>query len=150
MTTVRLFTTPGMLLALVLFAAFASFAHAETPAADSTSVDSAAVDTAQKLSPFDHLGHNMLLSAFGWPLGFHMLGGALTYKFSMENNDLMVARFAARQDQLAYGIAFTPGMMMGTFFPILFRGLHRYHRAVCDGGALCGATYQMIFRKVVT
>lgn len=55
-------------------------------------------DTAPKLSPFDHLGHNMLLSAFGWPLGFHMLGGALTYKFSMKNNDLMVARFAARQD----------------------------------------------------
>ena len=64
----------------------------------------------------------MLLSAFGWPLGFHMLGGALTYKFSMENNDLMVARFAARQDQFAYGIAFTPGMMMGTFFPILVPG----------------------------
>ena len=89
---------------LVLFTAFASFAHAETPAADSTITDSAAVDTAPKLSPLDHLGHNMLLSAFGWPLGFHMLGGALTYKFSMENNDLMVARFAARQDQLVYGI----------------------------------------------
>ena len=75
-----------------------------------------------KLSPFDHLGHNMLLSAFGWPLGFHLLGGALTYKFSMENNDLMVARFAARQNELAYGIAFTPGMMMGTFFPVLVPG----------------------------
>jgi membrane-associated phospholipid phosphatase len=110
------------ILVLVLFAAFASFAHAETPAANSTSADSAAVDSAPKLSPFDHLGHNMLLSAFGWPLGFHMLGGALTYKFSMENNDLMVARFAARQDQLVYGIAFTPGMMMGTFFPILVPG----------------------------
>lgn len=40
----------------------------------------------------------------------------------MKNNDLMVARFAARQDQLVYGIAFTPGMMMGTFFPILVPG----------------------------
>ena len=57
---------------LVLFTAFVGFAHAETPLIDSTTVDSAAVDTAPKLSPFDHLGHNMLLSAFGWPLGaFH-------------------------------------------------------------------------------
>ena len=78
------------ILVLVLFTAFACFAHAETPAADSTSVDSAAIDSAQKLSPLNHLGHNMLLSAFGWPLGFHMLGGALTYKFSMENNDLKI------------------------------------------------------------
>ena len=75
-----------------------------------------------KLSPFDHLGHNMLLSAFGWPLGFHMLGGALTYKFSMENNDLMVARFAARHNNLAFNFAFGPGMMMGTIFPILVSG----------------------------
>ena len=127
------------ILVLVLFTAFASFAHAETPAADSTSVDSAAIDSAQKLSPFDHLGHNMLLSAFGWPLGFHMLGGALTYKFSMENNDLMVARFAARQDQLVYGIAFTPGMMMGTFFPILVPGYMYFisdNRALNNTGAV--------------
>ena len=76
---------------LVLFTAFAGFAHAETPSIDSTTVDSVAtVDNPPKLSPFDHLGHNMLLSAFGWPLGFHMLGGALTYKFSMENNDLKI------------------------------------------------------------
>ncbi len=128
------------ILVLVLFAAFASFAHAETPAADSTSADSAAIDTAQMLSPFDHLGHNMLLSAFGWPLGFHMLGGALTYKFSMENNDLMVARFAARQDQLVYGIAFTLGMMMGTFFPILVPSYMYFisdNRALNNTGAPC-------------
>ena len=118
-------------------------APAETPSIDSTTVDSAAtsvtVDTAPKLSPFDHLGHNMLLSAFGWPLGFHMLGGALTYKFSMENNDLMVARFAARQDQLVYGIAFTPGMMMGTFFPILVPGYMYFfsdNRALNNTGAV--------------
>ena len=127
------------ILVLVLFMAFASFAYAETPTIDSTIADSAAVDTAQKLSPFDHLGHNMLLSAFGWPLGFHMLGGALTYKFSMENNDLMVARFAARQDQLVYGIAFTPGMMMGTFFPILVPGYMYFisdNRALNNTGAV--------------
>ena len=114
-------------------------AHAETPSIDSTTVDSAAIDSVQKLSPFDHLGHNMLLSAFGWPLGFHMLGGALTYKFSMENNDLMVARFAARQDQLVYGIAFTPGMMMGTFFPILVPGYMYFfsdNRALNNTGAV--------------
>ena len=114
-------------------------AHAETPSIDSTTVDSAAIDSAQKLSPFDHLGHNMLLSVFGWPLGFHMLGGALTYKFSMENNDLMVARFAARQDQLVYGIAFTPGMMMGTFFPILVPGYMYFisdNRALNNTGAV--------------
>ena len=127
------------ILVLVLFTAFASFAHAETPAADSTSVDSAAIDSAQKLSPLNHLGHNMLLSAFGWPLGFHMLGGALTYKFSMKNNDLMVARFVARQDQLVYGIAFTPGMMMGTFFPILVPGYMYFisdNRALNNTGAV--------------
>ncbi|WP_297945496.1 phosphatase PAP2 family protein [uncultured Fibrobacter sp.] len=131
------------ILVLVLLAAFASFAHAETPSIDSTTVDSAVtsanVDAAQKLSPLDHLGHNMLLSAFGWPLGFHMLGGALTYKFSMENNDLMVARFAARQDQLVYGIAFTPGMMMGTFFPILVPGYMYFisdNRALNNTGAV--------------
>ena len=106
-------------------------AHAETP--------TAVIDSVQKLSPFDHLGHNMLLSAFGWPLGFHLLGGALTYKFSMENNDLMVARFAARQDQLVYGIAFTPGMMMGTFFPILVPGYMYFisdNRALNNTGAV--------------
>lgn len=135
----RLLTNFRTHLVLVLFTAFASFAHAETPAIDSIIMDSAAVDTAQKLSPFDHLGHNMLLSAFGWPLGFHMLGGALTYKFSMENNDLMVARFAARQDQLVYGIAFTPGMMMGTFFPILVPGYMYFisdNRALNNTGAV--------------
>ena len=81
----------------------------------------------------------MLLSAFGWPLGFHLLGGALTYKFSMENNDLMVARFAARQDQLVYGIAFTPGMMMGTIFPILVPGYMYFisdNRALNNTGAV--------------
>lgn len=92
-------------------------AIAANPSADHSSETSEL-----RLSSFDHLGHNMLLSAFGWPLGFHMLGGALTYKFSKENNDLMVARFAACQNQLVYGIAFTPGMMMGTFFPILVPG----------------------------
>ena len=135
----RNITTFKKILVLVLFTAFASFAHAETPAADSTSVDSAAIDSAQKLSPLNHLGHNMLLSAFGWPLGFHMLGGALTYKFSMKNNDLMVARFVARQDQLVYGIAFTPGMMMGTFFPILVPGYMYFisdNRALNNTGAV--------------
>ena len=64
----RNITTFKKILVLVLFTAFAGFAHAETPTIDSTIADSAAVDTAQKLSPFDHLGQNMLLSAFGWPL----------------------------------------------------------------------------------
>jgi membrane-associated phospholipid phosphatase len=105
----------------------------------SVHVDTSAVSAELKLSPLDHLGRNMLLSAFGWPLGFHMLGGALTYKFSMENNDLMVARFAARQDQLVYGIAFTPGMMMGTFFPILVPGYMYFfsdNRALNNTGAV--------------
>ena len=106
-------TFKTVLLSLV----FTMVAYAADPSADHSSETSEL-----RLSPLDHLGHNMLLSAFGWPLGFHLLGGALTYKFSMENNDLMVARFAARQNELAYGIAFTPGMMMGTFFPVLVPG----------------------------
>ena len=84
--------------------------------------DSSAKTSAQELSPFDHLGHNMLGSAFSWPLGFHMLGGALTYRLSMEDKDLMVARFVARQNEIVYGIAFTPGMLMGTFGPFLIPG----------------------------
>ncbi len=85
-------------------------------------------DTAQeialdyKVSPFDHLGHNMLLSAFGWPLAFHMVGSSATYILSTNDIDLQVARFAARQNEVAYGIAFTPGMAMGTFFPFLVPG----------------------------
>jgi len=101
-------------LCIVLFTALFSLAQE----ADSLTTQ----ESEQTLSPFDHLGHNMLLSAFGWPLGFHMLGGALTYKLSMEDKDLMVARFAARQNEIAYGIAFTPGMMMGTFCPFLIPG----------------------------
>ena len=92
------------------------------PESSAVLADSSAVSAELEFSPLDHLGHNMLLSAFGWPLGFHILSGALTYRFSTGNNDLMVARFAARQDELAYGLAFTPGMMMGTFFPVLVPG----------------------------
>lgn len=87
----------------------------------------------QKVSPFDHLGHNMLLSAFGWPLAFHMLGGALTYRLSMEDKDLMVARFAARQDEVVFGIAFLPGMAMGTVFPFLVPG---YMYFISDNASL--------------
>ena len=100
---------------LCVFLFAASFALAQ-------GADSAAVPSEQTITPFDHLGHNMLGSALSWPLGFHMLGGALTYKLSMEDKDLMVARFAARQNQVAYGIAFTPGMLMGTFCPFLIPG----------------------------
>lgn len=82
-------------------------------------------DTAKaepKISPFDHLGSNMLWSAIGWPLAFHALGGGATYYFSGNDTDLKVARFAARQDQSTFGLAFAPGMIMGTFFPVLVPG----------------------------
>ena len=105
---------------LVITALLCTAAFAQN--ADSLIVQDSAAPNEQTLSPFDHLGHNMLLSAFGWPLGFHMLGGALTYHFSMEGNDLMVARFAARQNEVVSGIAFTPGMLMGTFGPFLIPG----------------------------
>ena len=101
---------------LVFIALLCSVAFAQN-------ADSLAVRTdSLKLSPLDHLGHNMLLSAFGWPLGFHMLGGALTYRLSMENNDLMVARFAARNNGLAFNLVFGPGMLMGTVCPFLVPG----------------------------
>lgn len=129
------------IVALLVSVSFAQNADSSMVRADSSgsSVATSTDTTELKLSPLDHLGHNMLLSAFGWPLGFHMLGGALTYKFSMENNDLMAARFAARQDQLVYGIAFTPGMMMGTFFPILVPGYMYFfsdNRALNNTGAV--------------
>lgn len=90
-------------------------------------------DNITKVSPFDHLGHNMLLSAFGWPLAFHIMGSSATYILSTNDVDLQVARFAARQNETAYGIAFTPGMMMGTFFPILVPG---YMLFISDNPAL--------------
>ena len=112
------------IVALLVSVSFAQNADSSMVRADSSdsSVATSTDTTELKLSPLDHLGHNMLLSAFGWPLGFHLLGGALTYKFSMENNDLMVARFAARHNNLAFNLAFGPGMMMGTIFPILVPG----------------------------
>ena len=112
------------IVALLVSVTFAQNADSSMVRADSSdsSVATSTDTTELKLSPLDHLGHNMLLSAFGWPLGFHMLGGAFTYKFSMENNDLMVARFAARHNNLAFNLAFGPGMMMGTIFPILVPG----------------------------
>ena len=106
--------------ALLCTAAFAQ--NADSLIAQDSAAPNEQNFTEQKLSPFDHLGHNMLLSAFGWPLGFHMLGGALTYHFSMEGNDLMVARFAARQNEVVSGVAFMPGMIMGTFGPFLIPG----------------------------
>lgn len=75
----------------------------------------------------------MLWSAFGWPLAFHAVGGGATYLLSTNDVDLQVARFAARQNELAYGIAFTPGMMMGTFFPVLVPG---YMYFISDNKAL--------------
>ena len=112
------------IVALLVSVSFAQNADSSMVRADSSdsSVATSTDTTELKLSPLDHLGLNMLLSAFGWPLGFHLLGGALTYKFSMENNDLMVARFAARHNNLAFNLAFGPGMMMGTIFPILVPG----------------------------
>ncbi len=103
--------------------------HLEDPAKQSNvampsqdSVVTTNISTEKKLSPFDHLGHNMLWSAFGWPLAFHLTGGGATYLLSTNDVDLKVARFAARQNEIAYGVAFMPGMMMGTFFPVLVPG----------------------------
>ena len=108
-------------LILVLF--FTSVVSAQTPVVDTLQTNKQKNETtAISLSPFDHLGHNMLWSAFGWPLAFHVVGGGATYLLSTNNVDLKVARFAARQNELAYGIAFTPGMAMGTFFPVLVPG----------------------------
>ena len=109
-------------LCAILFAVSFALAQGAGSSGVMDAADSVATTDAQKLSPFDHLGKNMLGSAFSWPLGFHMLGGALTYRLSMEGNDLKVARFAARQNEIAYGCAFMPGMMMGTFGQFLIPG----------------------------
>ena len=113
-------------LIVVLSAVAFAFAQGADSSAQSISTDSSAISRAdvpaQKLSPFDHLGHNMLFSVVGWPLGFHMLGGALTYRLSMEDTDLMVARFAARHNGLAFNLVFGPGMLMGTICPFLIPG----------------------------
>lgn len=109
---------------LFILAIFSIMVQAQTDIPDST-VQKSENPTSQvqaKLSPFDHLGHNMLWSALGWPLAFHAVGGAATYTLSTNDVDLKVARFAARQNQVTYGISFLPGMAMGTFFPILVPG----------------------------
>ncbi len=81
-----------------------------------------AKENSKVISPFDHLGHNMLWSAFGWPLAFHATGGGATYYLSHHDVDLKVARFAARQDAAIFNNIFLPGMLMGTLFPILVPG----------------------------
>lgn len=114
------------ILSIILIFLFTVLAHGQEPVSDTTvvrqSTDHKSNSASVTLSPFDHLGHNMLWSAFGWPLAFHVVGGGATYLLSTNNVDLKVARFAARQNELAYGIAFTPGMAMGTFFPVLVPG----------------------------
>jgi len=100
------------------------------------------------LSPFDHLGHNMLWSAFGWPLAFHLAGGGATYLLSTNDVDLKVARFAARQNEVAYGIAFTPGMLMGTFFPVLVPGYMYFfsdNKALNNTGAVAAQATAVAF-----
>lgn len=111
-------------LIILALATFANGQEDSTAVLDSTTNNSVATisSTEKELSPFDHLGHNMLWSAFGWPLAFHAVGGGATYLLSTNDIDLSVAKFAARQSGLAFNIAFTPGMMMGTFFPILVPG----------------------------
>ena len=80
------------LLAIVVLLSSTVFAqNADSVSVRADSLDSSVATstdvTELKLSPLNHLGHNMLLSAFGWPLGFHMLGGALTYKLQPQQAD---------------------------------------------------------------
>ncbi len=108
----------------------ASGAFAESPAEslapqENTSperIASTAESQAHRVSPFDHLGHNMLWSAFGWPLAFHVAGGGATYFLSTNDYDLRVARFAGRHDGLGFQLGFGSGMLMGTLFPFLVPG----------------------------
>lgn len=101
---------------LVIFLLFSTLAFAQE---SSSEMERSSVST---ISPFDNLGENMLWSAFGWPLAFHLAGSGATYLLSTNDVDLQVARFAARQNQNTFGIVFMPGMMMGTFFPVLVPG----------------------------
>lgn len=114
------------ILSIILIFLFTVLAHGQEPVSDTTvvrqSTDLKSNSATVTLSPFDHLGQNMLWSALGWPLAFHLAGGGATYLLSTNDVDLKVARFAARQNELAFGIAFMPGMMAGTFFPFLVPG----------------------------
>lgn len=125
----------SVILLTLSFAVFASAQNDGQNISNANPQDTSArvSDNITKVSPFDHLGHNMLLSAFGWPLAFHIMGSSATYILSTNDVDLKVARFAARQNETAYGIAFTPGMMMGTFFPFLVPG---YMLFISDNPAL--------------
>ncbi len=105
-------------------------------------------ETTGKIFLLDHLGHNMLWSAIGWPLAFHLAGGGATYYLSTRDYDLMTARFAARQNKTAFGVAFGPGMMMGTFFPVLVPGYMLFlsdNRVLNNTGAVAAQATAIAF-----
>ena len=66
--------------------AFACATSSAAVEADSVTT-SVTVNSAQKLSPFGHLGHNMLLSVFGWPAGHSMTNAAMAMSIASYNRD---------------------------------------------------------------
>lgn len=141
---------------ILLFVAAGIFAQDVVPASASPDVAISSDEVwngenqkeEKELSPFDHLGHNMLWSALGWPLAFHLAGGGATYLLSTNDVDLKVAQFAARQNKTAFGVAFMPGMVMGTFFPFLVPGYMYFfssNRSLNNTGAVAAQATAVAF-----
>lgn len=69
--------------------------------------------------PWDHLGTNMARSVTGWPLALHAAGGLSTWSLINAGTDAHVLRAASRQDRTTNALIAGPGLMTGTFAPVL-------------------------------
>jgi membrane-associated phospholipid phosphatase len=73
-------------------------------------------------SPFDHLGENMLQSAFGWPLVLHVWAAGSTVALMEEGVDAAVLRAAAREDEGWSRAWATPALTLGALLPLALPG----------------------------
>lgn len=69
--------------------------------------------------PWDNLGSNMAWSVIGWPLALHVTAGASTWLLLEQGVDAAGLRVARRQDPVWSGIATTPGLLVGSFAPLI-------------------------------
>lgn len=78
-----------------------------------------AQDSLRVPSPLDSLGTNLLRSAVGWTTVLHVTGSVATWGMVKTGTDARFQRMASRQDETPNAIASAPGMLTGTFAPVL-------------------------------
>jgi membrane-associated phospholipid phosphatase len=69
--------------------------------------------------PWDNLGSNLAWSLIGWPLAAHTAAGVSTWLLLDQGVDAAGLRVARRQDATWNGIANGPGLIVGSFAPML-------------------------------